>query len=712
MDLLALHFLPRVQLMLIISLLAPPPPPPLLLLLPLMVTGCGAATATLPLTPAPSPIPPKDNVHQDSSSGGVVTVPAAGSLGLGRRRPNFIVLIADDQDLLSGGFSMGPNHPLPHHVPALRARGTIVPHWFTHVPVCCPSRATLLTGRYFHNLQRKPTDRWDTDGHGHPEQCMHINETLLSPGPTIAEPLAAAGYSVAFFGKYLNISPNITPSGAKLYFVNPGPASHSAKDRSGEYYPSWWYNGTQPGTAPGRWNNTNMEYETDLIMRTATAWIADALTSSSSSSSTISSSSSTTTTTATKESAPPPPASPESAPFFAYIAPHAPHGSAIPAPRYADRFRGMTAPRPPSFNYSARDHHWLVAQQSPTRADEVARSDAHFANRWACLLSVDDLVGSLMAVVEDHNATDNTFFFLSSDHGFHFHTLRLGMGKWNAYDSDLRVPMLVAGPGIGAGVTLPQVVGSHVDLAPTLLELAGIEEKPTWMDGRSIARQLLAVSENGEEGGGGRDNPLPPTPASTSAGKRGEKGGGTVPKLLRDHDGHAAAASTSASSTTTITSTTTGTLRRPANLAYVEYHGLGPVGAPARQMDAFNNTFRGIRVVGGVNDNMAIGLTAAAATEETHSHATTTTTTNANANTAAAAAATLFSQGNFLYAEWGENYLFEGPNLQFIELFDLDADPWQMHNLHPEYQRNHPDQLAAMANLTHHLWLCKGDGCV
>ena len=56
---------------------------------------------------------------------------------------------------------------------------------------------------------------------------MHIDEAKLSPGPTFAGPLAAAGYRVGFFGKYLNISPRQAPTGAHTYFVNPGPSAKS-----------------------------------------------------------------------------------------------------------------------------------------------------------------------------------------------------------------------------------------------------------------------------------------------------------------------------------------------------------------------------------------------------------------------------------------------------------------------------------------------------
>jgi arylsulfatase A-like enzyme len=120
-------------------------------------------------------------------------------------------------------------------------------------------------------------------------------------------------------------------------------------------------------------------------------------------------------------------------PFFAYIAPHAPHGAAIPAPWYQTQFPNATSPITPSWNYSGTDHHWLVAQQPPTLPNEVVQGDEHFRNRWRCLRSVDDLIVSLRATLDELKLTQSTYFFFTSDHGFHFHELRLGVGKWNVY---------------------------------------------------------------------------------------------------------------------------------------------------------------------------------------------------------------------------------------------------------------------------------------
>ena len=532
-----------------------------------------------------------------------------------KKQPNIVLFLTDDEDVVLGGFGMGgasaldpsrpPTQPLPRAVPALRARGTVLKHWYAHTPVCCPSRSQILTGRMFHNLALRPTDRWDTDGHGHPKQCMHINETALSPGPTFAAPLAAAGYNVGFFGKYLNLSPHQAPTGAHTYFVNPGPSSKSAADASGEYYPQFWIsiNATHNGTV----SFNGSRYETHIIADATTQWLRQVV--------------------EVKEDITN--AGTERKPFFAYIAPHAPHGAAIPEPKYAGAFGSeaklpdqprVCAPRTPSYNVSATDHHWLVAQQPPVSELEARSADITFARRWECLLSYDDLVGKVVDEVEALGELDNTFFFMTSDHGFHFHELRMGVGKWSVYETDVRVPMLVVGPGVEQNATLEGVVGSHIDLAPTWMELAGVE-RPEWMDGRSVAPRLL-----GDE---------------TEAGDEGAI--------------------------------------RPGNAAYIEYHGLGPVGAPRRLLDSFNNTFRGVRLVGG------------------------------------AGAGRFNASRNLLYSEWGGDFLFS--TVVFRELYDMDADPWQMKNLYanwssPSASAENRRALEQMEQITRTLYKCAGSECV
>src|ERR1700754_4390876 len=84
-------------------------------------------------------------------------------------------------------------------------------------------------------------------------------------------------------------------------------------------------------------------------------------------------------------------------------------------------------------------------------------------------------------------AGPNTYFFLTSDNGFHLGQLQLNGGKGTPYDFDTRVPLVVDGPGVPPG-TRRQFV-SNIDLAPTFERLAGITP-PSSVSGTSFARSL------------------------------------------------------------------------------------------------------------------------------------------------------------------------------------------------------------------------------
>jgi len=79
--------------------------------------------------------------------------------------------------------------------------------------------------------------------------------------------------------------------------------------------------------------------------------------------------------------------------------------------------------------------------------------------------------------------SDNTYFIFSSDNGYHLGQFGLAFDKRQLYEEDIRVPLLVAGPGIPAGV-VSRLPTMHIDLAPTILAMMGIRT-PAQMDGRS-----------------------------------------------------------------------------------------------------------------------------------------------------------------------------------------------------------------------------------
>jgi arylsulfatase A-like enzyme len=82
------------------------------------------------------------------------------------------------------------------------------------------------------------------------------------------------------------------------------------------------------------------------------------------------------------------------------------------------------------------------------------------------------MIGALRSELRRIGAAADTYFVFSSDNGFHMGEYRLRPGKQTAFDTDIRVPLIVGGPGIPAGATIDAMTSS-VDLAPTFDELAG-----------------------------------------------------------------------------------------------------------------------------------------------------------------------------------------------------------------------------------------------
>jgi arylsulfatase A-like enzyme len=118
----------------------------------------------------------------------------------------------------------------------------------------------------------------------------------------------------------------------------------------------------------------------------------------------------------------------------------------------------------------------------PTHVDTPA------TRRWrtryyTAVSKADEHLGQVLAAVRQHLDPQRTYLFFTSDHGAQW-----PFGKWNLYDAGIRVPWIVAGPGIPAASQTDALV-SWVDLLPTLIELAGGTPPPD-LDGRSFAPLL------------------------------------------------------------------------------------------------------------------------------------------------------------------------------------------------------------------------------
>ena len=176
-------------------------------------------------------------------------------------------------------------------------------------------------------------------------------------------------------------------------------------------------------------------------------------------------------------------------PFFVYLNTYAPHKPATPAPQDVNLFPNAKAPRTPAFNdlnESAKPG-WL-RRLLPLKAPGIARIDALYRLRLQSLQAVDRGIANLIATLKDTHQLANTYFVFSSDNGFHLGQFRLPAGKETAYDTDIRVPLIVRGPGVPAHRKCGFMFG-NIDLAPTFARLAGASV-PTWVDGRSFATQM------------------------------------------------------------------------------------------------------------------------------------------------------------------------------------------------------------------------------
>ena len=129
----------------------------------------------------------------------------------------------------------------------------------------------------------------------------------------------------------------------------------------------------------------------------------------------------------------------------------------------------VTIPITPNYNLSCPDKTQHIRQNPPLSDVAHCWQNQHFRDRWASLLSVDDILDAVVARLEAQGVLDKTFIFYSSDHGYKQGQWRVGTSKQHPYETDIRVPFLVRGPGVQANSTHDDIVG-NVDLTPPTME--------------------------------------------------------------------------------------------------------------------------------------------------------------------------------------------------------------------------------------------------
>lgn len=340
--------------------------------------------------------------------------------------PNIVFILTDD-------LSMNLVQFMPH-VLQMQKDGVTFTDYFVTDSLCCPSRSSIFTGRYPHN-----TGVFKNVGK---EGGYLVFRARGNEQSTFATALSAAGYRTAFLGKYLN--------GYQPEQHHPIPPGWNTWAVAGNGYLGFHYVFNQDGQLVSHGFEPE-DYLTDVVADLGVRFIRQQ----------------------------------KGAPFFIEIATFAPHAPYTPAPRDADAFPGLHAPRTPAYNapHDAAAPHWLAEHPPLTQAD-MDSIDRDFRKRAQSVLAVDKMIGELQAAVAALGQAKNTYFIFSSDNGYHMGEYRLMPGKMTAYDTDIHVPLIVTGPGVRASQTVDKIV-ANIDLCPTLPELAGAAT-PANVDGVSL----------------------------------------------------------------------------------------------------------------------------------------------------------------------------------------------------------------------------------
>jgi N-acetylglucosamine-6-sulfatase len=390
--------------------------------------------------------------------------------------PSFVVIQTDDQTLdgLYATFGEPKLQAMPNTLNLIAKRGMTFNRYYVSYPLCCPSRVSLLTGRYAHNSGVKGNIQPNGGYFGFSFRAANTHN--------IATWLQSAGYRTIHVGKFLNgygdepydngtsVPPGwnawhtILKADTNHYFygytlnnngVLEGPYGDSGSWETREY-------GVRDdlGCPFAPLNGLPCFYETDMLTNIATQELAGT--------------------------------SPEQ-PFYLQLDYTAPHGDfrkpagPEPAPRHYDWFKGA----PPPHNRSEGFGEGNVADKPSfiREAPYLSLSDIHtyrvyWDKQLEALRAIDDGVKQVIDSLGALHRLRNTYVIFTSDNGFFFGEHRLTGGKFLAYEPATHLPFLIRGPHIRAGTESGELVG-NIDVAPTLLELAGVTPDKS-IDGRSL----------------------------------------------------------------------------------------------------------------------------------------------------------------------------------------------------------------------------------
>jgi arylsulfatase A-like enzyme len=350
------------------------------------------------------------------------------------RPRNVIVILSDDHRYDFMGFmEEAPSFLETPSLDRMAAGGAHVANAFVTTSLCSPSRASILTGQYAHRHRV-------------------VDNTSGIPPETVFFPqlLHDAGWRTAYVGKWHMGEDEDDP--------RPGFDHWVSFRGQGTYVDPVLNIDGERGEVKG--------YTTDILTGLAVDWLKAQ-------------------------------ARDTSRPFFLMLSHKAVHAEFVPAPRHAGRFRDVAIPYPPTMPRTeanlAGQPRWVQAQRYSWHGVDYAYHgqfdfDTFYRRYSETVLALDESVGRVLDAVEEAGLAEDTLVIYLSDNGFSLGEHGL-IDKRHAYEESIRIPMIAWGPGlVPAGARVVDLV-RNIDVAPTVLDLAGIETDRV-VDGRSVLPAL------------------------------------------------------------------------------------------------------------------------------------------------------------------------------------------------------------------------------
>jgi len=336
---------------------------------------------------------------------------------------NIVFIMTDTQryDMLGVNGSTFCQTP---HLDRLAAGGMNFHAAYTTTPLCTPARAGLFTGLY-------------STSSGAAANQISLFENVRNTGQIYSD----AGFATGYIGKW------------HLDGIEGG---YYGTGRAPDGFPQqWWYDGKQFHIDVGDEEFEKWKAADDLAPTECWAWrVADRA------------------ERFLQQH------SQAERPFYLVVSFDEPHGPCSAPQKYYDMYRGTTRPRLPNMDDSLKDKpaaHRAFEEYYQHRGRVPAGEDpGNSPKYYGCNTFVDEQIGRVVQAV-DRLCADNTIVVYTSDHGDHAGSHGLLAKGPTMYEETTHIPLIIRAPGLTQpGSTCDQLI-SHIDLAPTLCRLAGVE---------------------------------------------------------------------------------------------------------------------------------------------------------------------------------------------------------------------------------------------